>query len=368
LGRTGGEQATVRKIAADAGDDRNMRLRHRHWPLPAVLCLLTCLAAVPAARAADGRAEPGAEVARLFQEAAQAAAVYEQGRAAARTQRAEAERLERMLASERAETAVIHAELGRLARAQYRTGGGLPYTAQLLLAEDPGELMRGRRAAWQADLAVARALSRSQHAERRLARREQRAAAAWRDLNARTAELEQIKNSIETKLEEAQRRLQGEADGGAAAAQCAGALRLSGKPPTDGPDWVKPVEEYELSAGFDRVGEHWASRHTGQDFAVPIGTPVRSVGAGRVTSVSCGGAFGIEVIVWHNDGYYTQYAHLASVTVERGQRVLPGQQIGQAGTTGNSTGPHLHFEVRLTPRLGSAVDPEGWLRKRGVKL
>jgi murein DD-endopeptidase MepM/ murein hydrolase activator NlpD len=135
-----------------------------------------------------------------------------------------------------------------------------------------------------------------------------------------------------------------------------------------GPDWVAPVENYTLSAGFGGSGERWARRHTGQDFAVDIGAPVRSVGAGRVASVSCGGAFGIEILVQHPDGYYSQYAHLAGVTVDQGERVAAGQWIGQAGTTGNSTGPHLHFEVRLTPYLGSGVDPAVWLRERGVNL
>ncbi len=130
--------------------------------------------------------------------------------------------------------------------------------------------------------------------------------------------------------------------------------------------WVAPVETYELSAGFGSGGEHWAHRHTGQDFAVPIGTPVRAAGAGRVVKVSCGGAFGIEVVVEHPGGYYTQYAHLAAVAVDQGQRVATGEWIGQSGTSGNSTGPHLHFEVRVTPETGSAIDPVPWLAGRGV--
>ncbi|MFE0057007.1 M23 family metallopeptidase, partial [Streptomyces sp. NPDC059003] len=94
----------------------------------------------------------------------------------------------------------------------------------------------------------------------------------------------------------------------------------------------------------------------------------RAAGAGRVERVACGGGFGIEVVVRHPNGYYTQYAHLAAVTVDQGEQVRTGQWLGQAGTTGNSTGPHLHFEVRLTPDLGSGVDPEKWLAEHGVKL
>ncbi|WP_449348719.1 thiol reductant ABC exporter subunit CydD [Streptomyces shaanxiensis] len=120
--------------------------------------------------------------------------------------------------------------------------------------------------------------------------------------------------------------------------------------------------------GSAAAGHRWANGHTGQDFAVPIGTPVRAVGAGRVVKVSCGGAFGIEVVIEHPGGYYTQYAHLAAVTVDQGDGVAPGQWIGQSGTSGNSTGPHLHFEVRVTPETGSAVDPVPWLAARGVPL
>jgi murein DD-endopeptidase MepM/ murein hydrolase activator NlpD len=101
---------------------------------------------------------------------------------------------------------------------------------------------------------------------------------------------------------------------------------------------------------------------------VPIGTPVRAVGTGKVVRVSCGGAFGIEIVLRHPGGYYTQYAHLASVAVDQGERVSPGQWIGQSGTSGNSTGPHLHFEVRVTPEMGSAVNPVRWLAQRGVPL
>ncbi|MET7436301.1 M23 family metallopeptidase, partial [Streptomyces sp. NPDC005568] len=93
-----------------------------------------------------------------------------------------------------------------------------------------------------------------------------------------------------------------------------------------------------------------------------------AVGAGRVERVSCGGPFGIEVVVEHPGGYYTQYAHLAAVTVDQGERVAAGQWVGQSGTSGNSTGPHLHFEVRITPDMGSAVDPVPWLAGHGVEL
>ncbi|MEU2788557.1 M23 family metallopeptidase [Streptomyces sp. NPDC007100] len=128
------------------------------------------------------------------------------------------------------------------------------------------------------------------------------------------------------------------------------------------------MARYKLSAGFGGSGRRWARGHTGQDFAVPVGTPVRSVGRGRVISLTCGDGFGISMVVQHGAGVFSQYAHLSAVAVGPGQRVRPGQQIALSGTTGNSTGPHLHFEVRRTPEMGSGVDPVPWLRKRGVRL
>ncbi|MDX2932545.1 M23 family metallopeptidase [Streptomyces ipomoeae] len=354
-----------------------MRSSRRHRLLVAVLlCAAVVLAARPTAAGSDGGGPPGAsrdagvsaQVARLFEDAAVATQQYEAGRKAADAERAQARRLESLLTRERRNIAALNADLGRIARAQYRAGGGVPYTAQMLLAEDPKELMRGQRAVWQADLVFDHAVSRSRRAEARLAADEAKAAVAWRALQRRNTELAGIKREIRQKLEEARWTLQGQADAAVAAGACRGAARLNQPKTGRTRAWVAPVETYELSASFGGGGEHWASRHTGQDFAVPIGTPVRAVGEGRVVKVSCGGAFGIEIVVQHRDGYYTQYAHLAAVTVDQGERVAPGQWIGQSGTTGNSTGPHLHFEVRITPELGSGVDPVPWLRKRGVQL
>ncbi|QIP85661.1 M23 family metallopeptidase [Streptomyces sp. Tu 2975] len=345
------------------------RHRDRFLIVPVMLCTLLGTPASTAV-ASDGPAPPtGAEVARLYAEAAKATEQYEQARRAAERQRATANRLEGRLARQRERLGAIHDAIGGVAREQYRTGGSLALTGRLLLADDPDALLRGYRIAARAEKAVSRLLDRERTAERDLVAAETSARAAWQNLAARNAQLAVVKRGIETKLESAQRKLQAEADSSVAAGKCAGAVRIEqpGGPPR-GPDWVAPVENYALSAGFGGAGERWASRHTGQDFAVDIGAPVRSVGAGRVALVSCGGAFGIEVLVQHPDGYYSQYAHLAGVTVDPGERVDTGQWIGQAGTTGNSTGPHLHFEVRITPYLGSGVDPAVWLRERGVIL
>jgi murein DD-endopeptidase MepM/ murein hydrolase activator NlpD len=358
-------------------------MRQRPHRFPVVLALLCALIAIGGpggpggpgglggpptpAQGAEGP-EASTKVARLFEEASAATQRYEAGRRAARVQKVRARRAERLLARERREITVLHDGLGRVARAQYRSGGDVPLTVQMLLSDRPEELLHGQRAAWQADLALGNAVDKSRRAEKKLAEGQRVATDQWHSLQKRTVQLAQLKKRIANKLAHAQGELQSAADRSVTAGQCRGAVRLEQPEFRATRAWMPPVEKYALSAGFDSAGEHWAHRHTGQDFAVDIGTPVRAAGAGRVVSVSCGGGFGIEVVVRHPGGYYTQYAHLAAVTVDQGEKVRAGQWLGQSGTTGNSTGPHLHFEVRLTPYWGSGVDPVKWFAERGVRL
>ncbi|RVU27228.1 M23 family peptidase [Streptomyces antnestii] len=345
--------------------------RIRPLVVPAVLLCTLAAFAGPRTEASEGSegaegAGTSAEVAQLYEEASAATQRYEEGQRKAAVQQARADRLEQLLVRERRQISALHDDLGRIARAQYRSGGDVPLAAQMLLADSPEDLMRGQRVLWQADLAVNNAVAKSSRAERKLAADQRAADATRRSVEAHNVRLAFLKQGIEDKLKAAQWQLQGEADQSVAAGKCRGAARLDQPETPSTRAWVPPVEHYELSAGFDSAGEHWAHRHTGQDFAVDIGTPVRAVGEGRVVSVSCGGAFGIEIVVSHPGGYYTQYAHLAAVTVDQGEQVRTGQWIGQSGTSGNSTGPHLHFEVRLTPYLGSGIDPVPWLAERGA--
>ncbi|MEU6160912.1 peptidoglycan DD-metalloendopeptidase family protein [Streptomyces sp. NPDC047130] len=348
----------------------------RSRPLvPVLLCLLAAFTVRPAAaegeQALSGPPDDGGlstRVARLHQEAERATRRYEAGARRLEAERVRAGELNRMLAEKRQEAKALREDLGRYARAQYRAGGGLPVTAQLLLADDPEALMTSHRAVWRADLAVHNVIEKSRRAERRLTEERRKAEQRSRQLEQRSTELAGIRQEIQTTLEEAQGLLQGRADASVAAGSCRGAVRLEEPEQAAVGPWVAPVDGYTLSAGFGQGGARWASRHTGQDFAVPIGTPVRAVGEGRVTRVACGGPFGIEVVIEHPGGHYTQYAHLAAVTVDQGQQVGAGQVIAQSGTSGNSTGPHLHFEVRVTPASGSALDPVPWLSARGVPL
>ncbi|MFD5813687.1 transglycosylase family protein [Streptomyces sp. NPDC127038] len=120
---------------------------------------------------------------------------------------------------------------------------------------------------------------------------------------------------------------------------------------------------------YHATGSHWSKGyHTGVDFPVPTGTSVAAVAAGHVVSAGWGGSFGYQVVIRHADGRYTQYGHLSAIAVKAGQSVVAGQRIGRSGSTGNSTGPHLHFEVRTGPAFGSDIDPVAYLRAGGVRI
>lgn len=127
---------------------------------------------------------------------------------------------------------------------------------------------------------------------------------------------------------------------------------------TEGQAWVHPVDA-EISVGYRESGPLWASGyHTGVDYAIPTGTPVMAASSGAVEAVKESGPYGLQIVVKHQEGLYTQYAHLSSASVEIGQKVKAGQRIALSGNTGNSTGPHLHFEVRTCPNHGCDIDPE----------
>jgi murein DD-endopeptidase MepM/ murein hydrolase activator NlpD len=137
--------------------------------------------------------------------------------------------------------------------------------------------------------------------------------------------------------------------------------------------WGKPVSSYKLSATYGKAGNMWSSNHSGQDFAVPVGTKVAAVHGGTVVKSGPGGAgdgsaYGNAVVIKHDNNTYTQYAHLSRVDVYPGQKVKTGQKIALSGNTGNSSGPHLHFEVRTTANYGSSIDPVAFLRTVGVTV
>ncbi|MFE1796358.1 M23 family metallopeptidase [Streptomyces sp. NPDC059517] len=160
-----------------------------------------------------------------------------------------------------------------------------------------------------------------------------------------------------------------------AAAEKAQAKKAAAKPAAakTASSWVDPVKKYKLSASFAQAGNLWSSTHSGQDFAVSSGTQVVAAHGGTVVKTGGNGAgdgpaYGNAVVIKHSNGTYSQYAHLSRVDVKPGQVVKTGQRIALSGNTGNSSGPHLHFEIRTTANYGSAVDPVAFLRSKGLSL
>ena len=141
------------------------------------------------------------------------------------------------------------------------------------------------------------------------------------------------------------------------------------EPAPERDSYSSPVADTDIGTRYRKAGSSWSSGyHTGVDFPVPTGTSVRAVSDGKVVSAGWGGAYGYQVVIRHEDGRYSQYAHLSALTVREGQRVNAGQRIARSGSTGNSSGPHLHFEVRTGPGYGSDIDPLAYLRARGVSI
>ncbi|MGQ0625048.1 MAG: M23 family metallopeptidase [Sporichthyaceae bacterium] len=123
-----------------------------------------------------------------------------------------------------------------------------------------------------------------------------------------------------------------------------------------------PVSGYRLTAHFGESSGYWSAGHTGLDFAAPYGTPIRAVANGVVVFSGWDGSYGYKTVIRHADGTETWYAHQSRMLIRSGQ-VAAGDIIGRVGSTGNSTGSHLHFEVRVND---IALNPLVWLRARGL--
>jgi murein DD-endopeptidase MepM/ murein hydrolase activator NlpD len=122
-----------------------------------------------------------------------------------------------------------------------------------------------------------------------------------------------------------------------------------------------PAAVMMMSSGFGYRSDPFTgagAMHAGLDFKGPVGTPILSAAEGKVTSVGAQGGYGNCIEITHANGLVTRYAHLSGFNVRNGQKVDRGVQIGRMGSTGRSTGSHLHFEVRLN---GQAINPRKFL-------
>lgn len=119
--------------------------------------------------------------------------------------------------------------------------------------------------------------------------------------------------------------------------------------------FMRPVSGGTITSKY---GARSSGFHTGLDIAIPTGTPVYASAAGTVVKAGWYGGYGYLVVIDHGNGYQTYYAHNSSLCVSAGQSVSKGQNISYSGSTGNSTGPHLHFEVRIN---GATQNPQNYI-------
>lgn len=129
-------------------------------------------------------------------------------------------------------------------------------------------------------------------------------------------------------------------------------------------EYVLPIHDYHLSAGFGQTGPLWESIHTGLDFGASTGTDLVAVADGTITEVAYAGPYGIRTILTLEDGTEVWYCHQLTPLVYEGQAIMIGEPLGLVGSTGNTTGPHLHLEVR--PGAGAPIDPAAWLAGHGM--
>ena len=128
--------------------------------------------------------------------------------------------------------------------------------------------------------------------------------------------------------------------------------------------WVSPVSGYTLTSGF---GWRWGKMHPAQDLACPTGSSVHALSSGTVVFAGWSNeGYGYMVKIRYWDGTVSWMAHNSRLLVSVGEEVSPGQLVAYSGSTGNSTGPHVHLEIH--PADGAAVAPRTWLAERGVNL
>ncbi|SDC57923.1 Peptidase family M23 [Geodermatophilus telluris] len=131
------------------------------------------------------------------------------------------------------------------------------------------------------------------------------------------------------------------------------------------PKYVLPVAGARFTSGY---GGRWGTFHYGIDLAAPMRTPEMAAADGVVVRAGAASGFGLAVYVLHENGDVTVYGHMDEILVEPGQYVEAGETIALLGNRGQSTGPHLHFEVHEGGMNGTRIDPVPWLAERGVEV
>jgi murein DD-endopeptidase MepM/ murein hydrolase activator NlpD len=133
------------------------------------------------------------------------------------------------------------------------------------------------------------------------------------------------------------------------------------------PKWLLPIPKgkFVVSSCFE---PRWGTFHYGVDMAAAEGTPFYAAGDGTVIEAGPMNGYGNAVMIEHADGTITVYGHEEKYLVQKGEKVKAGQLIGLVGSEGESTGYHLHFEIRVGSENGDKTDPIDWLKDRGIDL
>jgi murein DD-endopeptidase MepM/ murein hydrolase activator NlpD len=349
-----------------------------------------------------GQAESDLEKVAVQAEAAGQA--YDAAQHALEQAQAAAEQARTQLAAATAAVGQSQARIADFSHDSYINGGSLTSVAALLDAKGPGELIqRAATLDWvaanqldvlgqlqTAQLQQASAASAAQAARDRQAAAERAAATAKQtadsQLAAQQTAYDQVaaqKAGLQQQLQAAQiqlLQLQGARDAyqqwvaqqqaeqaAAAAAAAAAQQRAASSAATaragGGSGYVLPVAGITSSC----FGGRWGVQHLGVDIAASIGTPIYAATSGEVKRAGPATGFGLAVYILGDDGAVTVYGHVNRYFVQAGERVGAGEQIAEVGNRGNSTGPHLHFEVHPDGEMyGGAVDPAPWLRAREV--
>src|SRR3954469_23405108 len=159
---------------------------------------------------------------------------------------------------------------------------------------------------------------------------------------------------------EAQARLQEVSASRAARAEAEAQAREAARP-----KFVLPIHGARFSSCFC---SRWGTFHWGIDLAAPMHPPEYAAGDGVVLRAGAASGFGLAVYILHENGDVTVYGHMDKILVEPGQYVEAGETIALLGNRGQSTGPHLHFEVHQGGEEGKRIDPVAWLNERGVDV
>lgn len=376
-------------------------------------------AAAEVGRIAGLVASAEAELERLGVQAEAAGTAYEVANEALRVAQGRADEAAVQLQLAADAVAAAQVRIATFSRDSYMQGVSLSTSAVLLTASGPAELIQ--RAAMLdyvgankvdvlGEMEAARIVQAGAEAEARAARDEMAAAEETAELAKKQAdaqvavqrgayaEIEAQKAVYETQLdaanvqllqlqgarnahqqwqqqkaaEEAAQRAAAEraaAEAAAAAAAARNAPSRTGAASAGGGSNAGPYVRPTSGRVSSCFGQRWGALHGGVDIAAPIGTNVYAAHAGEVQRAGTASGFGYAVWILGDDGYVTVYGHVNEYFVRAGERVRAGEVIAEVGNRGESTGPHLHFEVH--PRgvmYGGHSDPVPWLRARGIDL